>query len=267
MAAVTSNPTTINPSQKINSFFENGILPGGGELNVPKSYDPYESEKVPLNCITENKGISVSLFHRAKGGITVAIEESVGEGGVLDSALQRSVEKIDEKTKEKETFYKGKYSDALQAGVIDEKQINSMASLAARNEVLSEDELLAQQVADKAQRTALFLLDLGQEDKIESPEGCAEIGKSQIVSAEKISRVFISNRFESDFPSNPNKKISFVSSKHTKLTFYYKYDGNEFSKIEFKSKVNIPNYEAALIQESESKNLKETPIYTHMTRL
>lgn len=259
MAASVNTSTQMSPCQKVESILDHGILSSGGEFKVSKSYDSSDSGTVSLNCINAIKGISVSLFHKAKGGITVAIEEEIGVGGCLDRAIERNLVQIAACTEKLKPAYNQTYA------MLGENFIDGLASTQARQEVLSEDVVLIQEISQKAHNTALFILDLEDGKGVTAHDGCAEIGKSGSIPKEKISQIYVSKQFEEEFSNLSSKNISFIESKSQELTFHYK-DGLEFSLIKFKS-VSIPDYQSALEKRTLEKDLRKDPIHTHMTRL
>ena len=95
----------VTPAEhKVNSFLTNGFLSGNellehmrkqnNENSITTSYDSKLRDQVPLNCVSKIDGIKISLFHPAKGGLVVMVEEKVGQKGILDEALERNSEAI-----------------------------------------------------------------------------------------------------------------------------------------------------------------------------
>ena len=233
---------------KIQSFFEKGFLPGGGGLDVAKSYDSVSRGEVPLNCISKVEGIATSLIHPAKGGLTVMIEERVGGGGILDAALQRNADQIGEKEAQFALILPG------------------FATAAARNSVLKEDHTFIEAITIKAHQTALFILNLEvSPDENKSEDGCKEVGRSYVPS-EKIDVVLVS---ETVIGEEAPSKITRVPSKQMTINFCYKDEQENPQTINGIGPIYVPDYQQALLDLSKQKkpSLSESPIYTHMTRL
>lgn len=233
---------------KIQSFFDKGFLPGGGDLDVVRSYDSERRGEVSLNCISKVEGIATSLLHSAKGGLVVMLEERVGEGGILDEALARNEDLI--KAKEIEFA----------------KILPGFATSAARNFVLKQDHTFIEAITAKAHQTALFILNLEvRPGENESEDGCKEIGRPPI-SSDKIDAVLISERV---IGKDVDGKVISVPSMSMKMNFCYKDETDNPQTIKELGPIDVPNYQQALLELVTQKkpSLSANPIYTHMTRL
>jgi hypothetical protein len=252
--AISSNPAR----QKIESICSRGFISGeelqklmtehGGEHTIKTSYDIRLRNTVPLNCISNRAGIIESLYHFAKGGLTVMIEERVGDNGILDEALQRNALKIEESKK-----------------VLSSNYPSLLALGAARSEALSNDRDFLQQLSQKCHQTVLFVLDLEMEkDENTASDGCFETGR-KFIPPTKIQGMIISRRYEQESINISTRKV-FVDSIPKAIVFCYK-DGSQTFKINIIRGILIPNYEAGLSQFTENRELSSHPLYTHMTRL
>lgn len=246
---------------KINSFLTNGFLSGkeliqlmetdGLQFTIATSYDRKLREEVPLNCISKMEGIMPSLFHSAKGGLVVMVEERVGGEGILGRALQRNAEAIE---REMQRF----------------SMFPSFAKEAAINAVVLTDEQFISDLTDKVQNLALFVLEglevQGNENI--SKDGCQETGRKKILPG-KISHIYIPLKHNGEFSHLDTDKIVFVDSlmEPVEFTFCYKDESDLPKQITIKKGIIIPNYIGILRQLSSERNLKNNPLYTHMTRL
>ncbi|GAB5412329.1 MAG: hypothetical protein ChlgKO_14430 [Chlamydiales bacterium] len=237
---------------KIQSFFDKGFLPGGKGLDVKRSFDSKTREGVSLNCISNIDGIVNSLLHPAKGGLTVMLEEKIGDGGILDQVLERNEEAIRHKEKE--------LRDTLPLFM------RNMVLVGARHAVLKTDKRFIDAVTEKAHMTALFILDIElDEGENISLDGCKEVSRGYI-SADKIVRVYISEKIIGDTGDPRIIRIPFVLED---FNFCYKDEKGNPQIIKKLGPVYIPNYQKVLedLISDLNRNLEENPIYTHMTRL
>lgn len=254
-----------SPEAKLNSFFHYGILPEGGDLDVPKSFDKSdplkEGEKyVSLNCITHANGVYASLFAVAHGGLSVAVEGCVGNGGDLDEAIQRNEEKINTKAQEHFTLLKQVYKrdvslEYCKAGVIFK--------------VLQEDPVFLDAIKTKLSATALFIVKLDKEDLAAcmTSGDCKEY-KAREVPPQKIIKVIMSRQFENQAVHDTFKdKIEFVESVDSTMTYSYKSQGENAQIRSFEIKTKVPDYESAVKRILSNGDWEKKPIYTHMTRL
>jgi hypothetical protein len=259
-------------SDKIKSFIENGLVPGGKDLTNQKSFDSSGSGSVHLNSITRIEGIALSLFHKAKGGLTVATEEKEGSEGIYDKALERNRTTIDNKVKE--------------LGNLRDETDNKELEEAAIQEVLNSDIVFIQELSEKAHKTALFLVNIDIEpDEKNDKFGCNEITRGVTIPAEKFTHLIISDQYEETLKSKPSEEevesgvrrdrvssepnsISeelsniprieriFVNTVSSNINFSYK--TRDGSTVSFLVKnVPIPNYEQVLM-DIASKKIQET---------
>lgn len=251
---------TLNLAEcKIGSFFANGFLSGADlqqhmqkesdVYTIATSYDAKLRDQVPLNCISKIQGVKTSLLHQAKGGLVVMVEEKVGQGGILDAALQRNLETI--KVKKQEL-------SSLPSSYIEP---------VARNLILSTDKEFLEAITEKVHQTALFLL---KDLQVESGEngaldGCQETGRSKIA-PDKILSLILPRIYEGAITNVPADKIKFVASTSSEFVYCYKDEKDVPQQIKIKD-LMIPNYAATLEQFASETQLSTNPIYTHMTRL
>ena len=156
---------------KILNIFQHGLLAGGGDFPVKTSFDSKGNKIVSLNCISDIDGIETSLSHPAKGGLTVTLEERVGEGGILDEALKRN-------------------ADLIQVSQEELAMLTpSLMTFMARRSALKQDSKFLEAISQKTHQTALFILNLElHPDDNQSTDGCNEVSRPKVL-PEKISEV------------------------------------------------------------------------------
>ncbi len=252
----------ISGNDKIKSIFTYGFLPGGGDLNVSKSYDKEPRKAVAINCIYATKGIKGSLIDQAKGGLTVAVEDDIGKDGILSAALTRNKKNIEDKRAEKQGLA------FLGADVVNQ---------AASDESLKEDAEFLEEISKKVHKTALFILNLeAQTEEKPGPKeteegtGCRETSRTKIA-PEAIEKVLIPKGSvdEKKIDEEIQNKIIFVDSTSSEFIFSYKNERGEARYIKGLGPISIPDYESVLIEyaQSQTQTLSKKPIYTHVTRL
>ncbi len=270
MITNTSNNTEqSNPiALKIQSFFDHGFLSGkdleehlktikeqGGSTET--SFDTKRGP-VPLNCISKTDSIAFSLFKVAKGGFCVMVEERIGKGGLLDTAIAKNADALSQAS---EVIFS-------QSSFLPK----DMVLQGARQLVISKDPEFVKSIESKCNRTALFILKdmVIQSNEADAMDGCQETSRVKI-SPHKIQQVLISKEFTDEVSNLP--QITLVDCYDTEFTFHYKSeDGNSYGKIKLDGKINIPNYEKALKDLVDNRDLKKDslktdPLYTHMTRI
>lgn len=232
---------------KIQSFFDHGFLPGGGDLAVPRSFDSTSKGQVSLNCISKIEGITTSLLHKAKGGLTVTLEEKIGEKGILDAAVARNEVKISEEEAELA------------------KIAPSFAKAAATQQTLEKDQEFLAALSAKVHKTALFVLNIELvATENESMDGCKEVGRPHIP-PDQIDVVFISDRVVG---KTPFSKVVPVPSTSMTINFSYKDEQGNPQTLNKLGPIEVPDYREALLKLSETRGLlSKRPLYTHMTRL
>ncbi|GAB5411997.1 MAG: hypothetical protein ChlgKO_11110 [Chlamydiales bacterium] len=250
----------MNALQKISSIIDLGLLSGqeldsqssDGSQSRLRSFDETSRSSVSLNVITQKAtGVSNSLFHPAKGGLSVAVEEAVHENGILQTALTKNEEQI----KASEENFALKFPS-----------LRSYAKATAIQEILSEDDEFHKEVAAKILHTALIILkDMeAQGDEVSSKNGCRETFR-ETVSSEKIHRILISSQFKKLF-LDVNEIVTFIPDDTKTIIFPYKDDDGHPQQITLKN-ILCPDYENALEDYVANRNLMDLPLFTHMTRL
>lgn len=215
-----------------------------------RSFDRTDRNVVAINAISSLAGIQISLSHKAKGGISEAIEENILQPGLLSSFLQKYHSIVTNKQK----------TLLQQMPGIPEKFILS----AARKNVILENREFLEELSLRAHHTALIILNIeSQEGENTALDGCKETFRKK-VSPENIQHVLISNKFRQKF--NALEKVLFVPEENSHIYFSYLDENGDPHSIPI-PEVSIPNYQSFLLKYARDRNLKDQPLYTHMTRL
>ncbi len=211
----------VNPvSSKLASFFKYGGVSGEQlsrvqeeQVRVTRSYDAQPGRELSLNCVSKTVGIARSLFSQAaNSGFSVACEEAVGTGGIIDDVIRRRGEEI------------RKYEEEIRSMGISNIVTIETASL---QKIICKDEEFLINLQEKAHRTALFVFDLEAQEGEKSAIGCKETRRRN-VSPDQIKCVIISERYRDIVTPNsreygiPLDKVIFVDDTEESISVSYK---------------------------------------------
>ena len=247
---------------KIHSFFSHGAISGDKLEEVKQqgihttgSYDPETGGILALNCISKAGGIARSLFQQAaNSGLSVATEESVGSGGIIDEVLQRRSTDIQE--------YEAKLRPMF-------SNVTTIESASLKN-IICEDQVFIANLEKKTHQTALFIFNIIPSEDDLSEIGCKEI-KRQGISPDKITHVLIPEKYREVIEKQgpmlgiPMDKVVFVPDKQEAISISYKDAQANTPFCTLKNPIHVPDYETFLNDLRQKAGNK--PIYTHMTRL